>query len=485
MGIILRTQKGKPLTHQEVDGNFTSITSSMVYSGSLSGSSLILHSSGSDNSGNKLEVDLSSLGGGSSGSISISNAGTEVHPNVQSINFTGSAIQSVTDDNGTVTVEIVSSGSIQTGSAIDTGAFITSGSFSSDSETILLYSATATHSLDLSSLGGTSSPIAIQNDSTTVTPNVSSINFTGSGVTATSTGTDVTVEIITGLVNTDSFYQSSSVDLNTITFTKGDNSTDTLTIHTGSSGGAAVNIGNSDLTLDATRTLEANGNPLTLNMETADFTIITDPGRRVKFENLNTAIAPSVLGIDGNGRVTTMGTGSISASYVDPTFISASAAASGFGSGGGSAVDTDSFYLSSSAENSTITFTKGDGTFDRVTVASAQSSIVYDIDDKHTEGPGESFETATIVGASSMGATEKTVRIPEIGGMWLGRDVFITATYSFGDTDAPLTVRPNGAPDGLPAQISEDGQIRFKPDGQSNSVNPETYFMYMIVYKIL
>ena len=45
-------------------------------------------------------------------------------------------------------------------------------------------------------------------------------------------------------INTGSFYISSSVNLNTITFTQGDGTTDQLTVDTGSGGGSNVTIGN-------------------------------------------------------------------------------------------------------------------------------------------------------------------------------------------------------------------------------------------------
>ena len=59
MAITLRTLKGSALTHTELDANFTDITSSMVHSGSISGTTLSLHKSGST-----LDIDLSGLGGG-------------------------------------------------------------------------------------------------------------------------------------------------------------------------------------------------------------------------------------------------------------------------------------------------------------------------------------------------------------------------------------------------------------------------------------
>ena len=70
MAITLRTVKGTALTHSELDNNFTDITASMVYSGSLSGTTLTLHSSGSNNT-----IDLSGLSGGSGFDVSAAATG--------------------------------------------------------------------------------------------------------------------------------------------------------------------------------------------------------------------------------------------------------------------------------------------------------------------------------------------------------------------------------------------------------------------------
>ena len=100
MAINLRTVKGIALTHAELDANFTDITSSMVHSGSISGTTLTLHRSGS-----QYDIDLSGLGGGAS---------------------------------------------------TPTGSFLTSGSFDENLSEITLYSEDGDYTLDLSSLGGIS-----------------------------------------------------------------------------------------------------------------------------------------------------------------------------------------------------------------------------------------------------------------------------------------------------------------------------------------
>lgn len=71
MAITLRTVKGAALTHSELDANFTDITSSMVHSGSISGTTLTLHKSGST-----LDLDLSGLGGASTPTGSLMTTGS-------------------------------------------------------------------------------------------------------------------------------------------------------------------------------------------------------------------------------------------------------------------------------------------------------------------------------------------------------------------------------------------------------------------------
>jgi hypothetical protein len=76
-------------------------------------------------------------------------------------------------------------------------------------------------------------------------------------------------------------------------------------------------------------------------------------------------IAPSVV---SSFTGSLLGTASLAttASYINPTFISASAAASGFGSGG--STNTGSLLTTASVSSNTITFTKGDGSTFPITV---------------------------------------------------------------------------------------------------------------------
>lgn len=108
-----------------------------------------------------------------------------------------------------------------------------------------------------------------------------------------------------------------------------------------------TNIYNTDSELESDRTVTANGNTLTFDMQTADFSIITQTGRRVIVQGLDSTDQGQVLAIDSNGVLSAMNTSSIA---TDTT------------------IDTGSFYLSSSVSLNTITFTQGDGTTESVTV---------------------------------------------------------------------------------------------------------------------
>ena len=75
-----------------------------------------------------------------------------------------------------------------------------------------------------------------------VSKNVETLNFTGSGVVVTSSGSTGALITITGgggSTDTGSLLTTASVSLNTITFTKGDASTFDITVNTGSGGGSA------------------------------------------------------------------------------------------------------------------------------------------------------------------------------------------------------------------------------------------------------
>jgi len=306
-------------------------------------------------------VDLSSLSGGGSTDISALNT------------FTGS-IQTEVDN---LTAE---TSSYLTGE--DTGSFLYSGSYDSSTNNIRLYSADQNYDLDLSGLAGGGSGLALtaSDEGSELSKNVRSLDFVGNGVVATNSGNAVTVTITQAntssfVTNTDtgSFYISSSVSNNVITFNQGDGTTESVTVDTGSD----TNLGTTDQNLTSARTVTANGSNLTFEFETANLIINSDPGQRVTIANLPTSAESQVVGIDSNGNLKAMNTSSIAGG--SPTDISALNTFTGSiqtevdnltnaTSSYLTNTDTGSFYISSSVSNSTITFTQGDGTTESVTV---------------------------------------------------------------------------------------------------------------------
>jgi hypothetical protein len=155
------------------------------------------------------------------------------------------------------------------------------------------YAVTASHALNS---GG--SPVTIKDEGVTLTTEVASINFTGDGVTVTNTGNNVTVNI--------------------------------------PGGGGSFNT-SSLVTTSSFNTYTASINTFTSSYSTGSFT-------------------GSFTGsLRGTSSISISSSFSTTASYINPTFISASAAASGF------SVNTGSFLITASVISNTITFTKGDG----------------------------------------------------------------------------------------------------------------------------
>lgn len=114
-----------------------------------------------------------------------------------------------------------------------TGSFLYSGSFDGSS-TLTLYSGDTNYTIDLSALSGGGGAT-----------DISALNaFTGSIQIEVDNLTAATSSYLTD-IDTGSFYISSSVNLNTITFTQGDGTTESVTVDTGSGGG-----GDSNLVLD-------------------------------------------------------------------------------------------------------------------------------------------------------------------------------------------------------------------------------------------
>ena len=258
MALITRASKGEALTHSEMDGNFTYLTSSMVHSGSISGTTLILHKSGS-----QYDIDLSGLGGGGS---------------------------------------------------TPTGSFLTSGSYDSGLSQITLYSEDADYTLDLSDLGGISlGDLSVTTGAASESGSLSYNNGTG---VFTFNPAD-----LTGLggssVDTGSLLVTGSVSDNTLTFTKGDSTTFDLTVATGSvdytiqravefaPNNNVATATNLELIVGSVR-INAGTSTTTTNSLTrlAGRTAGTDAFITATLLTASTTVAVSVSSISANGEIT-------------------------------------------------------------------------------------------------------------------------------------------------------------------------------------
>ena len=240
MALITRASKGAALTHSEMDGNFTYITSSMVHSGSISGTTLTLHKSGS-----QYDIDLSGLGGGGS---------------------------------------------------TPTGSFLTSGSYDSNLSEITLYSEDTNYSLDLSDLGGISlGALSVTTGAASESGSLSYNNGTG---VFTFNPADLSGLGGGGSTDTGSFYVSSSVTNNTITFTQGDGTTESVTVATGS----AVSI---DYTIQRAVQFAPNDNVQSAtNLELVVGSISVAAGQTLATTSPLSRLAGKVLGVDAFATAT-------------------------------------------------------------------------------------------------------------------------------------------------------------------------------------
>ncbi len=226
MAITLRqntsnnTGKGSELTYLEMDTNLESY----YYSSSYASGVLYLHTTGSDTHSIDLSGFVDDLETGSLVRVSAFNTATgsfvtNASTALNVITFTkgDGTTFNVTVDTGSAaggSTDITAlnnfTGSAQTSiTALNgaTGSYVYSGSFDGV-DTITLYSEDTNYTLDLGALAGG-----------------------GSGVQPSETG---------------SFYYSSSVDLNTITFFQGDGTFETVTVDTGSATGGATSPGGSN-----------------------------------------------------------------------------------------------------------------------------------------------------------------------------------------------------------------------------------------------
>lgn len=279
-----------------------------------------------------------------------------------------------------------------------TGSFLYSGSYDSTTSALTLYSKTTNYTLDLSGLaggGGGGFAITASNEGTVLTENARTFDFVGNAVTATNVGSAVTVTIntgsasttditdlnnftgsaqtsitglntfsgsaqtsITGLntfsgsanirldsleaatssyvtnAKTGSFYYSSSVSSNVITFNQGDGTTESITIESVPSASFAPNIYNSNGTLPegTRRVIFADSSILRFDLSSSiagsprivyDTNTVTSGVRfagtgyvyldtsTVTMANIPNTVQSNILGRDNTGGITYFSTSSI------------------------------------------------------------------------------------------------------------------------------------------------------------------------------
>ena len=187
-------------------------------------------------------------------------------------------------------------------------------------------------------------------------------------------------------VSTGSFYISSSVNLNTITFNQGDGTTDQLTVDTGSGGGGNVN---SDITASSLVTAsisgsnnnfiefeKGNGDTFALQIDQSvvngnsyvhNQTVSSSTWNVT--HNIGTSY-PAVTVFNDQGEIVLpQNVEIVDANSITVTFpVSTVGDVSVTTGGGHTPISTGSFYISSSVALNELTFTQGDGTTEVVTI---------------------------------------------------------------------------------------------------------------------
>ena len=309
-----------------------------------------------------------------------------------------------------------------------------------------------------------------------------------------------TKEIASTTVNTGSFYYSSSVSNNTITFTQGDGTTETLTVDTGSSGIALTDL---SVALGAA----AESGSLSYNSGTGVFTFnpadLSGLGGGVSTDTGSFYISSSVVNNtitftqgDGTTETLTVDTGSVgislgalsvttgtasesaSLSYNNGTGVFTFNPADLSGLGGGGSTDTGSFYISSSVTNNTITFTQGDGTTETLTVDTGSDGISLGDLSISLGAAAESgslsyndatgvftFNPADLSGLGAGGAASNTFATMSVGGTNLIADS-TTDTLTI-DTGNLISASANPATDTYTFNVLPSPQFLTKKEGET------------------
>ena len=214
---------------------------------------------------------------------------------------------------------------------------------------------------------------------------ITSATITASNAISSSYALTASFALNAGGADTGSLMVTGSVNLNTLTFTKGDGSTFDLTVNTGSGGGGTVNTGSLmitgsvslntltftkgdgstfDLTVNTGSAVTVNTGSLLVTASISDATTTYTKGDGSTFDltvnNVENAFTSSYV-------ATAVLTGSVSSNTLTFTKFDGSTFDLTVDTGSAVSVDTGSLLVTASISDATITFTKGDAsTFDIV-----------------------------------------------------------------------------------------------------------------------
>lgn len=292
---------------------YTSQTGSFLYSGSYNSaaSAITLYSRTAN-----YTLDLSGLAGGGGGfPITASNEGSDLTNSMTKIDFVGNAVTAT--NFGSIVTVTVNTGSAST---VDITAL---NDFTGSAQT----SITALNTFSGSAQTSITALNSFSGSANTRLGNLEAI--TGSVNTRLDSLEAATGSYVTN-AKTGSFYYSSSISSNVITFNQGDGTTESITIVTVPTASYAANIFNSDGTLTGARVLTANGNNFTFNATSSASNVrfnLTDSAtfeisgsNRVQIKGISDVTRENILGINTTtGQVSYFNTSSIqnvvSASY--------------------------------------------------------------------------------------------------------------------------------------------------------------------------
>ena len=287
----------------------------------------------------------------------------------------------------------------------ETGSFVYSGSYDGTSNILTLYSINEDHNIDLSDLQDAGADLEPLN------------TFSGSAIARLDHIEAATSSYVTN-DETGSFYYSSSVDLNTITFYQGDGTTESVTVDTGS-----VVLPDPVDTGSLMVTGSVSSNELTFTKgDGTTFTLTVDTG-----SDANDIDYVSNIAYD-TGSIAFTGEGNAYTGVINISPITASS------------------LVTSSANLNEITFTKGDGSTFSITVDTGSdsndidyvSNVAYSNGNISFTGTGNAFSNSigisAITGSSLIGSSVNSNTLTFTRGNGTTFDLTV-ATGSAGSVD--------------------------------------------------